>query len=164
MFENGTNLTSPMLFTSFDQLLDSLSFNEWVTIVTLFVMPIISLICLIMCSLSAWIFFQKKFHRPRLHLLSTTLSCLHFTTGSWHSFGRFIFESFSTAILLVLYNSMFVIYYHLLAGLLFHFEDTLLIGHFVNTHENIQFVCEKTFHAKASTNCFKSFSNMSFHR
>ena len=69
--------------------------------------------------------FPEEIHRPRLHLLSTPLSCLHFTTGSWHTFGHSLFESLSTAILLVLYNSMFVIYYHLLAGLLFHFEDTL---------------------------------------
>ena len=60
--------------------------------------------------------FAEEIHRARLRLLSTPLSCLHFTTGSWHSFGRFIFESLSTAILLVFYNSIFVIYYHLLAG------------------------------------------------
>jgi len=163
MFENSTNLTSSMLFTSFDQLLDSLGFNEWVTIVTLFVMPILSLTCLIMCSLSAWIFFQKKFIDPvfiyyRLLCLVYILQLAHgIPLGILYS-NRFLLRYFSY------YNSMFVIYYHLLAGLLFHFEDTLHIGHSVDTHENIQFVCEKTFHAKASANCFKSFSHMSFHR
>ena len=165
MFENSSNLTSSMLFTSFDQLLDSLGFNEWVTIVTLFVMPIISLTCLIMCSLSAWIFFQKKFTDPvfiyyRLLCLVYILQLAHgIPLGILYS-NRFLLRYFSYFITLYLWST--IICWRDLA--LIHFEDTLHIGHSVNTHENIQFVCEKTFHAKASANCFKSFSHMSFHR
>ena len=124
MFENSTNPTSPILFTSFDKLLDSLGFNEWVTIVTVFIMFILSLTCLIMCSLSAWIFFQKKFTDPvfiyyRLLCLVYILQLTHgIPLGILYS-NRFLLRYFSY------YNSIFVIYYHLLAELLFHYEDTL---------------------------------------
>ena len=76
-------------------------------------------------SLSAWIFLQKKFTDPvfiyyRLLCLVYILQLAHgIPLGILYS-NRFLLRYFSY------YNSMFVIYYHLLAGLaLIHFEDTL---------------------------------------
>ena len=53
---------SPIAKTpSLDQLLDLLGFSTWMTITASFVLPTINFIGIILCSLSAWIFFDKKF-------------------------------------------------------------------------------------------------------
>jgi len=46
---------------SFDQLLDSLGFDDRKTLATTFVLPSINLIGTTMCALSVWIFFRRRF-------------------------------------------------------------------------------------------------------
>ena len=47
-----------------DQLLDTLGFTEWEIIVSTFALPSISFVGLVLCALSAWIFFQPIFKDP----------------------------------------------------------------------------------------------------
>ena len=49
---------------SIDLLLDQLGFTEWDLITSTFVLPAISLIGILLCSLSAWILFKEKFKDP----------------------------------------------------------------------------------------------------
>ena len=49
---------------SLDQLLDTLEFTEWEIITSTFVLTSISLVGIVLCALSACIFFQPKFKDP----------------------------------------------------------------------------------------------------
>ena len=74
---------SSFLIPTLDELLDSLGYRQWLTVVTSLVLPSISLFGIVCCSLSAWIFFQRTFADPiffyyRLLCLSNVL---HLTLG-----------------------------------------------------------------------------------
>jgi hypothetical protein len=49
---------------SLDQLLYVLGFTEWEIITSTFVLPALSFIGLVLCTLSFWIFLQEKFKDP----------------------------------------------------------------------------------------------------
>ena len=49
---------------SLDQLLNLLGFTEWQIITSTFVLPSLSFLGMILCALSGWIFYQKKFKDP----------------------------------------------------------------------------------------------------
>jgi hypothetical protein len=109
---------------SLDQLLDSLGFDMWKTIATTFVLPFINFFGIILCSLSAWIFFQKKFKDSVFYYYR--LLCLVYVIHLIHSIPRCILFSpryFPSMNMYIV--SMFLFVYGPISGLLFHFEETL---------------------------------------
>jgi hypothetical protein len=74
---------------SLDQLLNMLGFEEWQIITSKFVLPSLSFVGLILCTLSGWIFFREKFKDPVFFLLSPHLPRLHHTLGTEYP-GRFV--------------------------------------------------------------------------
>ena len=110
--------------SSLNQLLDSLGFDPWKTIISSFVLPAISFLGLILCSISAWIFFHKKFKDPVFYYYR--LLCLVYIIHLMHNIPRGILFSprylhnINTYI-----SSLFLMYYSSLSYFLFHFEETL---------------------------------------
>ena len=120
---------TPILDTtpSLDQLLDSLGFDLWMTITSTFVIPTLSLIGVIFCSLSAWIFFQRNFKDPvffyyRLLCFVYIIHLLH-NIPSGLLFSPRYFPRINTY-----WSSIYLIYYTCMSVLLFHFEETLQIA------------------------------------
>ena len=109
---------------SLNQLVDSLGFDPWKTIIMSFVLPIISFLGLILCSISAWIFFHKRFKDPVFYYYR--LLCLVYIIHLMHNIPRGILFSprylhnINTYI-----SSLFLMYYSSLSYFLFHFEETL---------------------------------------
>ena len=109
-----------------DELLDSLGFKLWQTTTMTFALTAIIFIGLIFCSISAWIFFQRKFKDSiffyyRLltlvfifHLLHNIPSCLCFSPKYFYSLNTFLISSYQ-------------IYYDFISNALFQYEDILQI-------------------------------------
>ena len=57
----NSSLSNQYLFMSFDQLLDSLGYSQWITVTATFILPSISFISLLLCVISSVIFFQSKY-------------------------------------------------------------------------------------------------------
>jgi hypothetical protein len=111
-----------------DQLMDLLGFTEWEIITSTFVLPALSFIGLVLCTLSIWIFFHEKFKDPvffyyRLLCLVYIIHLAHNIPGGLLFTPRYFpkISTYSTAI--------YQIYYGGFATALFlHFEETLQIG------------------------------------
>jgi hypothetical protein len=141
-FDANSNFSSA-LTPSFDELLDSLGIDQWSTVVTSFVLPSISLLGIILCSLSAYIFFQRKFVDPVFfyYRLLCLTNVLHLTLGILYGLLRTprYFPEMNTY-----FSSIYIIFYNVTTALLFHFEDTLqmailltrmkIFSPFVNEH------------------------------
>jgi hypothetical protein len=109
---------------SLDQLLDSLGFSAWLTITSSFIISSINLIGILLCSLSAYIFYHRKFKDPVFfyYRLLCLIYILHLLHGIPFGplFSPRYFPHINTYI-----SSMYLMYYPLMTSFLFHFEDTL---------------------------------------
>ncbi len=110
--------------SSFNMLLDSLGFNQSLSILTSFVLPFINLISILLCSLSVYIFFHSRFMNQIYFYFR--LLCLVYIIHSMHNipFGplfppRFIpwISTYS--------SSIYIIYYGVVTNFLYHFEDLI---------------------------------------
>ena len=117
---NSTSFILPTL----DELLDSLGFAQWFSVVTSFVLPSISFVGLMGCSLSAWIFFQRKFADPVFfyYRLLCLTNVLHLSLGI--PYGLLLTPRYFPQVD-TYYSSHFGLSYLYATILLFHFEDTL---------------------------------------
>ena len=133
MSSNQSQINSSTIWTtpSLDQLLDTLGFDAWKTILASFILPLISCLGVIFCSLSAWIFFQKKFKDPVFFYYR--LLCLVYIIHLVHNIPRGLlyspryFPNINTYL-----SSLFLIYYSNVSAFLFHFEETLQIAIVLN--------------------------------
>ena len=113
---------------SLDQLLDSLGFTEWGIIASTFVLPALSFIGLLLCALSAWIFFQEKFKDPvffyyRLLCFVYIIHLAHnIPAGLLFTLRYFPKISTNSTSIYQIYNGGFA------AILFLHFEKTLQMG------------------------------------
>jgi len=128
---------------SLDQLLDSLGFELWMTVTTTFVIPAISFIGIVFCSLSVWIFFQKNFKDTVFFYYR--LLCIVYIIHLIHNipcgllFSPRYFPQINTY-----FSALYIIYYYSMTTILFHFEETLqmailltrmkIFNSFVNRH------------------------------
>jgi hypothetical protein len=140
---NASSNFSSFLTPSFDELLDSLGIDKLSTVVTSFVLPSISFLGLMCCSLSAYIFFQRKFVDPVFfyYRLLCLTNVLHLTLGIPYGLLRTprYFPQMDTY-----FSSIYLIFYGVASNLLYHFEDTLqmailltrmkIFSPFVNRH------------------------------
>ena len=113
--------------TSLDELLDSLGFTSWKTVTSAFVLPVINIMGLVFCSLSARVFFQKKFVSPvffyyRLLTVVYILSLLHNIPFGLLFSPRYLLVNVNTYAIAV-----YLVYYEFVANLLFHYGDVLRI-------------------------------------
>jgi hypothetical protein len=115
---------SSSLIPTLDELLDSLGFGQWSTVTFSFVLPSINFLGIIFCSLSAYIFFQRKFVDPiffyyRLLCLSNVF---HLTLGIPYGvlFAPRYFPQVDTY-----FSTIYLMFYVYTSLLLFHFEDVI---------------------------------------
>ena len=124
---NSGIANSSFLLMSLDELLDSLSFYEWKTITTTFVLPFTSFVGLILCSLSSITFFHRNFKDPvffyyRLLSLVYILNLIHgIPYGLLYSPRYLTFINTN-------WSSMYLIYYICMSSFLLHFEGVLQIA------------------------------------
>ena len=130
MLTTNQNSTTPLAQTlvspmpALETLLATMGFYEWKTVTASFVLPIISLIGAFFCSLSAYIFFHRKFAEPvffyyRLlclvyifHLIQTIPYGLVFSPKYFPQINTY-------------YSSIYMIYFSSMSAFLFHYEDVL---------------------------------------
>ena len=123
----GNASTSIQDIPNLDQLLDTLGFTEWDIITATFALPSISLVGIVLCSLSAWIFFQPKFKDPVFYYYR--LLCIVYIIHLAHNIPRGLlstpryFPQINTY-----FTSIYLIYHSFISVFLFHFEETLQIG------------------------------------
>lgn len=109
---------------SLNQLLDSLDFDPGKTITASFVIPAISFLGIIFCSLSVWIFYHKQLNEPIFFYYR--LLCIVYIIHLSHNIPRGLlyspryFPNMNTYM-----SSCFLIYYSSISFFLFHFEETL---------------------------------------
>ena len=114
-------LASPM---PLETLLATMGFYEWKTVMASFVLPIISLIGAFFCSLSAYIFFHRKFAEPVF--VYYRLLCLVFifhliqTIPYGLVFSPKYFPQINTH-----HSAIYMIYFSSMSAFLFHYEDVL---------------------------------------
>jgi hypothetical protein len=116
---------SSLSVMSLDELLDYLGFNAWLTVTSTFILPSLSFIGIILCSLSAWIFSNKrKFKDPSFFYYR--LLCLVYILHLCHNIPRGLFwtpqyfpqsDTYLTA--------AYRIYYAGVSCILYHFEDVI---------------------------------------
>jgi hypothetical protein len=112
---------------SLDQLLNLLGFDEWQIITSAFVLPSLSFLGMILCALSGWIFFQKKFKDPVFfyYRLLCLVYIIHLAINIPKGFfftPRYFpkIDTYST--------SIYQMYYSFTTNFLLHFAETLQIG------------------------------------
>jgi hypothetical protein len=123
-FSNDENKT---LLLTFDQLLDSIGYSQWISVIATVIPPSIGLIGIILCIISAYIFFQSKFKEPvffyyRLICLIYILILIHAIPNGF----LFSFRYFSNIDSYLF--SIYSIYNSILNLTFFNFEDTLKMG------------------------------------
>jgi hypothetical protein len=121
---NATTFTHNYETPSIGQLFDSLGFDMWKIVTLSFVLPTISLIGIFLCSLSAWIFLQKKFKDPvffyyRLVCISSIIHLIH-NLPLVIFFLPLYFPNFNTYL-----STIYIIYSSFVLSFFFHFEETL---------------------------------------
>jgi hypothetical protein len=110
-----------------DQLLDTLGFTEWKIIVSTFVLPSISLVGIVLCGLSAWIFFQPKFKDPVFYYYR--LLCIVYIIHLAHNIPRgLLFTPRYYPQINTYFTTIYLIYFSSISTFLFHFEETLQMG------------------------------------
>jgi hypothetical protein len=128
---NSSDLNATNAFNSLptlDELLDSLGYSEWLTVSISFVLPLISFVGFILCSLSAYIFFQRKFVDPvffyyRLLCITYIIHLLLSIPEGIVFSPRYFPQTINTY-----YSSIYLIIYVAISIFLGHFEDTLQMG------------------------------------
>ena len=114
-------------FFTLDELLDSLGFEQWITIPIAFVLPSINVIGTILCTVSAFIFLKRRFADPvfyyyRLLCIINILNLIHNIPYGLLYSPRY-FSRMNTYL-----SSLFLIYYVPATVFLFHFEDIVQMG------------------------------------
>ena len=124
---NSTYFLNINTNATLNQLLDKLGFTRLQTTTASFVLPVVNLFGMSFCSLSAWIFFRRKFIDP-IYLFYRIL-CLVYILHLVHNFfyGILFVPRYFTQMSTYL-SSLFHIYYFFMAGSLFLFEDLLQMG------------------------------------
>ena len=91
---------------SIDLLLAMLGFSEWEFFSTTYVLSLVSLIGIVLCSLSVWIFSNKKFKDPVfvyyrllclvyvIHLAHTLACCILFTPQNFPQINTYLTAHF----------------------------------------------------------------------
>ena len=147
-----SNSSSHMNMTlSLEQLLDKLGFYHWQTITASFILPIINLIGLSFCSLSAWIFFRRKFANPIYFYYR--LLCLVYILHLVHNFlaGLLFSPRYFTRLNTYL-SSLYQVYYFLISGFFFLFEEFLQMGILLSRIKFFSPFLAKHFKASPKTN------------
>ena len=116
--------STPTSNISLDTLLDTLGFSHWKTVIASLALPIISLLSIGTCSLSLYIFFQRRFIDPVFfyYRLLCLIYILHLfmTIPYGLLFSPQLFPSIN------MYQcSIYHIVYAVTASFLFHYGDTL---------------------------------------
>ena len=119
----------PILKTmSLDELMDSLGFNQFLILTSTFVLPSINFIGLIFCTLSYWVFLDKrKFKDPSFFYYR--LLCLVYIIHLIHNIPRGLtwtpqlFPQIDTY-----FTSIYKIYYAVISNLFYHYEDAIQIA------------------------------------
>ena len=105
-------------------LLDSLGFSQWKTIIATFVLPIVSLLSIATCSLSLFIFFQRRFIDPVFFYYR--LLCLVYIIHLVMTIPYGLLFSPRLFLSIDMYKcSTYHLVYAVVTSFLFHFEDTL---------------------------------------
>jgi hypothetical protein len=125
---DSSNLSSSIQDTpSLDQLLGKLGFIEWGIVTTTLALPSISLVGIVLCALSAWIFFQSKFKDPVFFYYR--LLCIVYIIHLAHNIPRgLLFTPRYYPQINTYFTSIYLIYFSSITTFLFHFEETLQIG------------------------------------
>ncbi len=123
---NATNASDSL--STLDELLDFLGFSQWLTVCHSIVLPCIGFVGLIFCSVSAYIFFQRKFVDPVFFYYR--LLCITFIVHLLLSIPVGIVSSprYFPQIINTYYSSVYAVIYWPTIIFLFHFEDTLQMG------------------------------------
>ena len=114
---------------SLNNLLDSLGFETWMTILTTFILPIIALIGILLCSLSTWIFFNRR-QFVDSSFVYYRLLCLVYIIQLVYNipfgllFSPHLFPKLNTN----LFSTIYQVYYIGVSNFLYHYEDTLQIA------------------------------------
>jgi hypothetical protein len=117
-------------YLTLDEFLDTLGFSKWITITTSFVLPIVNVIGLVLCSLSLWIFSQSRFKNPtffyyRLLTIVYILSLFHNIPAGLLFSPRYYNRNQSMN---TYATSIFHIYNGCMSNFLFHYGDALQVG------------------------------------
>jgi hypothetical protein len=121
------NASLPNKTMTYEELLDSLGFDLVKTILTTFLLPIISILGTILCLLSFWIFSQRRFVDPIFYFYK--LLCIVYVIHLVHNipygiiFAPRYFPYMNTYL-----SSLFQIYCNVMTNFLYHYEDTLQMG------------------------------------
>ena len=107
-----------------DQLLDLLGFDMRKTLVVSFILPSMNLLGTMFCSLSAFIFFRRKFVDPvfyyyRLLCIVYIIHLVHNIPAGLLCSPRYFTQMNSY------FTSIYLIYYIFMSSFLFHYEDVL---------------------------------------
>ena len=124
---NISTLSSSLPYASLDELLDSLGFHTWITVTSSFILPFMSFIGTMLCSLSAYIFFQRRFINPIFFYYR--LLCIVYIIHLLHSiqFGLLFSPRYFPRLDTYL-SSIYLIYYANISVILYHFEGLLQIA------------------------------------
>lgn len=119
-----SNLTSTLTIY---ELLDSLGFEPFKTIMITFILPFINVLATIACSLSAYIFLQRKFSEPSFFYYRVL--CFVYILNSIQNILRGLFFSPRYFPRINTYHvTIFHIYYSFMTALLFLYEEVLQMG------------------------------------
>jgi len=125
---DSSNLSSPIQdIPSLDQLLDKLGFIEWGIVTTTLALPSVSLVGIVFCALSAWIFLQSTFKDPVFFYYR--LLCIVYVIHLAHNIPRgLLFTPRYYPQINTYFTSIYLIYFSNITTFLFHFEETLQMG------------------------------------
>jgi hypothetical protein len=120
----NSTFSSVLIIPTLDELLDSFGFRQWFTVVTSFVLPSVSLLGTVLCSLSVYIYFQRKFVDPvffyyRLLCLSYVV---HLALGI--PYGLLLTPRYFPQVNTYL-STVYFMFYANATVILFNYEDTL---------------------------------------
>jgi len=154
--EANCSLPLAVVVLSLDELLDSLGFDTWKTTINSIVLPLANVFGLILCSLSAWIFFRGHFTDPvfayyRVLSIVNILSLMHNIPEGIFFSPRYFpnVNTYDTAI--------YQIYCASMSFLLFHFGETLQIGILLTRMKSFNPFINSYFKASPKLICFLFF-------
>ena len=113
---------------SLDTLLDSLGFKHWLTMIASFMLPFISLIGVIFCSLSLYIFTRRRFANPIFFYYR--LLCLVYIAHLTHGipYGLLFSPRYFPQLINTYLSSLYQIYYLFASFFMFQIESCLQIA------------------------------------
>jgi hypothetical protein len=143
---------------SLEALLDSLGFKHWMTVTTSFVLPFVSLIGCIFCSLSLFIFNRRRFVNPlffyyRLLCIVYIIHLLHGIPYGLVFTPRYFPQLINTYVI-----SLYQIYYMFASSFMFQVESGLQIAILLNRMRLFSPLVDKHFSALPRTLSFVIFS------